>query len=342
LAMRKAPVSQHKGEPLPWQEPSDFCFAPSWPKAAAGPPPIINPVQHSGKDEMKGSVVQSNAINSRKAGPTSIGGGLNKMMSEGATRGQSEARLLCEYAANKCQSELSLLLKSGADPNVLSKVDWQPFETTPLLEACVGGYKRLARLLLEHGAKPNTVVGPGFTAIYNACMNGHYETVALLLEHGATVTQLTDEGFSPLYISAQNGHMDCVVLCLGAASMTKELADLGPKEIKGATALYIAVQNGHQDCVHQLIKAGVNVDPVTEAGSTPLMIALYLSDVYGDKPHIDCARLLLEAGASIEVQDKGGRTPLDWCGHDNSLIDMVVEEKKLRDRQKESGSRGFW
>ena len=170
--MRKAPVSQHKGEPLPWQEPSDFCFAPSWPKAAAGPPPIINPVQHSGKDEMKGSVVQSNAINSRKAGPTSIGGGLNKMMSEGATRGQSEARLLCEYAANKCQSELSLLLKSGADPNVLSKVDWQPFETTPLLEACVGGYKRLARLLLEHGAKPNTVVGPGFTAIYNACMVG--------------------------------------------------------------------------------------------------------------------------------------------------------------------------
>lgn len=172
--------------------------------------------------------------------------------------------------------------------------------------------------------------------------NGHYEVVALLLEHGATVTQLTDEGFSPLYISAQNGHMDCVVLCLGASSMTKELADLGPKEIGGATALYIAVQNGHPDCVHQLIKAGVNVDPVTDAGSTPLMIALYLADVYGDKPHIDCARLLLEAGASLDIKDKSGRNALGWCGHDNSLIDMVVEEEKLRERQKKSGQRGFW
>lgn len=340
--MRRAPEPQGKAEPLPWQEPADFCYAPSWPKPAPGPPPIINPVQHSGNNEMKGIVLQSNAINSRKNGATSIQGGLKKMMSEGATRGQSEARLLCEYAANKNQSELSLLLKSGADPNVMSKVDWQPFETTPLLEACVSGFKRLARLLLEHGAKPDTVVGPGFTAIYNACMNGHYECVALLLEHGATVTKLTDEGFSPLYICAQNGHMDCVVLCLGASSMTKELADLGPPELGGATALYIAVQNGHPDCVHQLIKAGVNVDPVTEAGSTPLMIALYLADIYGDKPHTDCAALLLEAGASLDIKDKAGHTPLDWCGHDNSLIDMVVEEQKLRDRQKSSGQRGFW
>lgn len=168
--------------------------------------------------------------------------------------------------------------------------------------------------------------------------------VALLLEHGATVTQLTDEGFSPLYISAQNGHMDCVVLCLGATSMTKELADLGPKELGGATALYIAVQNGHPDCVHQLIKAGCAIDPVTEAGSTPLMIALYLADIYADKPHIDCARMLLEAGASLELKDKSGRDALGWCGHDYSLIDLVVEEQKLRDRQKKSGEfgRGFW
>ena len=178
--------------------------------------------------------------------------------------------------------------------------------------------------------------------------NGHYEVVALLLEHGATVTQLTDEGFSPLYISAQNGHMDCVVLCLGATSMTKELADLGPKELGGATALYIAVQNGHPDCVHQLIKAGCAIDPVTEAGSTPLMIALYLADIYADKPHIDCARMLLEAGASLELKDKSGRDALGWCGHDYSLIDLVVEEQKLRDRQKkgaeagEEFGRGFW
>ena len=166
---------------------------------------------------MSGAKLQSNALNSRQNQPTSIAGGLKKMMGEGATRGQSEAKLLCDYAANKCQSEISLLLKSGSDPNVFARVDWQPFETTPLLEAAVAGHTRITRLLLEHGAKPDTVVGPGFTAIYNACMNGHFLIVRMLLEHGATVTTLTNEGFSPLYIACQNGHMDCAVFCLGAS-----------------------------------------------------------------------------------------------------------------------------
>jgi len=341
--MRKAPDSQHKpgAEPLPWKEPSDFCFAPSWPKQAAGPMPIKNPVQHSNNYQMVNSV-QSNAVNSRKDMPTSVAGGLKKMMSEGATRGASEAHLMTTYAAKKEQSEIATLLKSGADPNVFAKVEWQTFETTPLLEAAVNGHKRIVRLLLEHGAKPDTIVGPGYTAIYNACMNGHYHVVQMLLDHGARVDILTDEGFSPLYIAAQNGNMDEVIACLGASTMTKELADLGPPELGGATALYIAVQNGHPMCTRELLKAGVNVDPVTDAGSTPLMVAMYLADELGDKPHIDCADLLLKAGASTTLKDKSGKTALDWCGVDNSLIAAIKDEEELRERKKNEGRRGFW
>jgi len=336
--------NQHKpGEqPLPWKEPSDFCFAPPWPKQAQGPMPIKNPVQHSNNFQMVNSV-QSNAVNSRKDMPTSVAGGLKKMMTEGATRGQSEALLMCTYAAKKEQSEIATLLKSGADPNCFAKVDWQPnFETTPLLEAAVNGHKRIVRLLLEHGGKPDTIVGPGFTAMYNACMNGHYHVVLMLLDHGARVDILTDEGFSPLYIAAQNGNMDELVACLGASTMTKELADLGPPELGGATALYIAVQNGHPMCVRELLKAGVNVDPQTDAGSTPLMIAMYLADELGDKPHIDCADLLLKAGASTTIKDKAGKNALDWAGIDNSLIAMIKDEEELRERKSKEGRRGFW
>jgi ankyrin repeat protein len=124
--------------------------------------------------------------------------------------------------------------------------------------------------------------------------------------------------------------------------MTKELADLGPKELGGATPLYIAVQNGYPNCVRKLLEAGVNVDPQTEAGSTPLMIAMYLADTIGDKPHIDCARLLLEAGASTTLKDKAGKTPLDWCGRDNSLIAMIRDEEEIRERNEKEGRRGFW
>ena len=33
------------------------------------------------------------------------------------------------------------------------QVAWQAFETTPLFEGSVNGYKRIVRLLIEHGAK---------------------------------------------------------------------------------------------------------------------------------------------------------------------------------------------
>lgn len=332
--MRKAPESQHiVGEqPLPWKEPADFCFAPSWPKQAPGPPPVKNPVQHSSKLRTNDHLVKSNSINNREGVPTSVAGGLKKMMSEGQSRGMSEGKLLCEYAANRCQAEMTQLLKSGADVNVFAKVDWQQFETTPLLEAATNGHKRLVRMLLEHGADPNTVVGPGWTALYNSCLNSHYDCVKLLIDYGARVDILTDDKFSPLYISCQVGDMDCTVECLGAeqGGMTKELAEFGPPELNGCTPLYIAVQNGFPNCVMKLLESGVNPDSPTAAGSTPLMIAMYLADTIGDKPHIDCAHLLLEHGASLDAKDGEGKTPLDWCANDNSLIAMIEDEKVRR------------
>ena len=124
--------------------------------------------------------------------------------------------------------------------------------------------------------------------------------------------------------------------------MTKEFADLAPKELGGASALYIATQNGFPNCVRKLLEAGVNVDPQTDTGSTPLMIAMYLADTIGDAPHINCGRLLLEHGASTTMKDKSGKSALDWCGKDNSLIAMIEDEEDLRERKKKEGSRGFW
>jgi ankyrin repeat protein len=58
---------------------------------------------------------------------------------------------------------------------------------SPLSYACQGGYLHIVRLLLEHGADPNTPEGdaPDGLALYLACAGNHLEVARLLLEHGA-------------------------------------------------------------------------------------------------------------------------------------------------------------
>ena len=51
--------------------------------------------------------------------------------------GETEAWLMVKLAADKKQGDLSMLLTSGADPNVVVSVEWRDFETSPLLEAAV-------------------------------------------------------------------------------------------------------------------------------------------------------------------------------------------------------------
>ena len=178
--MRKGPTKQSPRAPEPRKPPLDFCPSEAWPKQAPGPPPIMNPVIHS------------------PARPNSAIRMLNPSQLDGPTRGVSEAKLLVKYAADKQQGELSLLLKGGQNPNVMEKVEWQPFATTPLFEASVNGYKRIVRVLLEHGAKVD-----GFTAVYNAALNGHFECTRLLVGGQRGLT--TDSGYTPLYVACQKG-----------------------------------------------------------------------------------------------------------------------------------------
>jgi len=308
----------------PRKPPQDFCPGEPWPKQAPGPPPIMNPVLHS------------------PARPSSAMRMINPTLVDGPTRGVPESKLLIKYAADKQQGELSLLLKGGQNPNVLEKVEWQPWPTTPLFEASVNGYKRIVRVLLEHGAKVDTVVGPGFTALYNASLNGHFECTRLLVDAGANVGTETEAGYSPLYVACQNGHADCVADLLSSPTMTKAIADFAPPAIGGATPLYVAAQNGHPFCVKLLLDAGVAVDPLmTEDGSTPCMIAMFLAERDADAPHIKIVELLLRAGASCDLKNKKGETVMDLAKDDNSMIDMVEEELKLREREGKGGA-GWW
>ena len=232
----------------------------------------------------------------------------------------TDAWLLVKVSADRKQGDLSMLLKSRADPNVMVNVEWRNFATTPLFEASVSGHTRIARMLLSAGADVNTPVGPGYTPLYNAAYNGHGETVRLLAEAHADVNASTDDHFSPLYIACQEGHVRCVdALIAHGAAVDSSRPD------EGATALYIASQNGHAYCVQSLLGGGVTIDKPMFDGSTPLMIACYFA-------HARVVELLLRAGASLSLRDKRGHNALVWAqrGNDALVVALVQEERAAR------------
>lgn len=325
--MRRAPERQelrpHFPEDQKWREPADFCPGTAWPKPAPGPPPIANPVHASDKVALRGS---NTASAQRSPSPTKTA----VLGEEGATRGVSKNLLLIKYAADKQQGELSILLKQGQDPNVKEKVEWQPFETTPLFEGAVNGYKRIVRLLIEHGARVDDQVGPGYTPLFNAALNGHDECVRLLIDANARPDIYTETGMAPLYAAAQGGYGDSLVDLLGSKHMTRQVADYAGNG-NGATALYIAAQNGHWKCVRELLQAGVSVDPqMSSCGSTPLHIAIFIAQRDDDKPHRDITEMLLTAKADINHKNTAGLTCLDLAKDDQSLIKIVDDEVKRR------------
>ena len=84
--------------------------------------------------------------------------------------------------------------------------------------------------------------------------------------------------------------------------------------------------------LRRLLDAGVAVDPLmTEDGSSPCMIAMFLAERDADAPHIKICEMLMAAGASLDKANKANKTVMDLAGRDYSLVEMVKDEKVRRE-----------
>lgn len=83
----------------------------------------------------------------------------------------------------------------------------------PLCLAAFHGHDSVIKLLLEHGANPNTCDRRGRDALSVAAEHGYQIAVKLLLDHGAEVNHVDDYERSALSYAAEGGH-DTVVRLL--------------------------------------------------------------------------------------------------------------------------------
>jgi ankyrin repeat protein len=100
-----------------------------------------------------------------------------------------------------------LLLERGAEPMAVSR---NRMEVMPLHSAMAGAdapaRRRVAELLLDHGAEIDARSHGGFTALMEATQNGDLQTADLLLARGADPTLRSDQGKSAQDLATAGGH----------------------------------------------------------------------------------------------------------------------------------------
>lgn len=246
---------------------------------------------------------------------------------------------------------VELLLKAGADPNVvdasrmndceLSIVD-KIFKNgdTALMWATTGrnrinnaGNTEIVELLLNAKADPNIQDLSGNTALILAAKYGKTETVELLLNNGANpnikrfkqnmVTFRSQDDWTALMEAAQAGRKEIVELLLNAK------ADANIQSQYGSTALILT---SDLDTIRLLLKAGADPNILNKKGVGVLNDAAY----YG---RTDIVKELIDVNADLNIKNLLGVTPLDLAagqGH-KEIVELLINAKADLNIQKKSG-----
>jgi len=231
--------------------------------------------------------------------------------------------------------KVRLLLRRGANPNHHST-----YGTTPLIAAAGATLGcSSATLLLAAGADVHATNSTGFDALGRAAYAGNTALVKLLLQHGAAPNtrpifptldgDLAPE-YAPLHNAAFRGDPEMVKALLKAG------ADLNAEEPFAGTALLNALYGNHPAAAKALIDAGIDLQKRSARGEVPAMVWAAYSDV-GDTT---VAQALLDHHVPAMAQDEKGETALTWAHKrgDNKLVTFLsahgvvdpVEPKQIK------------
>ncbi len=252
-------------------------------------------------------------------------------------------RLLLEYGADPNDEEtpyhgaeeydlgaVKVLVESGKLNGeslatlLLRKADWHDTEGI--------------RLLLEHGADPNSMTRWGNSALHHALKrDNRVENVALLLDHGADPSLRNQSGRSATALAARRGRGDVLRLLkergvqwglegadrlIAACAIADDAAILELtseepvflQELRshGGTLLAEFAGNGNTEGVRRLLDLGVPVDALFRVGDGYWDLARDSTALHSAawRAWPETVKLLIQRGSPVNARDGKGRTPL--------------------------------
>lgn len=223
---------------------------------------------------------------------------------------------------------VDLLLQKGADVNTRYKGRGWPSFPNALFAASSKGHERIVRMLLDNGAKLNTV--SGWSELAHAISGGNMEVLKMLLESGADVNALDMELGTPLYAAVKQGDEAATRMLLNNGADPNLWGPTSP------SPLSVACNSGQEAVVRMLLDNGADVrgsalehiiatpncgyDAIAgEDENTPLHLAA------GSGRSV-AVELLLKADANIEAKDREGNTAIHVAAENGSLevVELLV------------------
>uniref|UniRef100_A0A8C5DFP2 Caskin-2 n=1 Tax=Gouania willdenowi TaxID=441366 RepID=A0A8C5DFP2_GOUWI len=176
----------------------------------------------------------------------------------------------------------------------------------PLHYAAWQGKADSVLLLLRAGASVNSASHDGQIPLHLSAQYGHYEVSEMLLQHQSNPCLANKVKKTSLDLACEFGRLRVAQLLLSSNMVTALLEGEGGSEAADSastTPLHLAARNGHKDIITLLLKAGIEINRTTKAGTS-----LHEAALYGKT---EVVRLLLDAGINVNMRNTYNQTALD-------------------------------
>ena len=208
----------------------------------------------------------------------------------------AEGNTPLHHAARSSDPGVAALLRdAGAEMDALNAEGVSPLGT-----ACFAGNWRLARFLLERGAKPEPAGGQPVLLAAAGTEEDDAAGVQLLLRHKARVDARDARGRSALHEAALAGHAGIAAALLDAG------ADVHARDSEGRTPLLDSARNAALPALEALLDAKADPRACDGSGANALHLA-----VAAEAPSAALVKRLLELGVDAQAQDAEGRGAAD-------------------------------
>ncbi|MFC2097754.1 ankyrin repeat domain-containing protein, partial [Bacteroidota bacterium] len=147
---------------------------------------------------------------------------------------------------------INLLIKNDADLNITNKSGKTPLHITIGALNSKKQVPVITSILINKGARINTVATNGNTPLLDAIESGYSDIVNLMIKSGAKIEDLIKSNSELIFTASIRGYSEIVKILINHG------AEYNLKDSLGKTPLYYASKHGNKQVADVLIKTGAN------------------------------------------------------------------------------------